>query len=60
METTTIKSKRGGVRPNAGAKKMPENQTREPLTLYITRSVIKRMGGKDALRKQLYAMLHAV
>jgi hypothetical protein len=46
---------RGGIRPGSGAKKKKE--TREPITLYILKSIMKKNGGKDRLRKHLYTYL---
>lgn len=52
MKTSKKKTLRGGARPNSGAKKIKDS--REPLTLYVAKSIMKKAGGKDALRTALY------
>ena len=46
------KETRGGSREGSGAKKKPNG--REPITLYIAKDIMKKKGGKEALRDELY------
>lgn len=42
---------RGGKRPNAGRK--PATEKKEPITIYITDTVITANGGKDSVKQEL-------
>ena len=46
---------RGGKRVNSGRKKLPE--IKEPVTIYIYPSVIKKNGGRDKTRAKLLEVL---
>jgi hypothetical protein len=47
----TIKSNKGGARKNSGRK--PVEDKKEPITLFINRSVIERHGGADKIKAAL-------
>ena len=49
------KENRGGKREGAGRKAV--KHPREPLTLYVSKLIMKKKGGKDKLRKELYSYI---
>jgi hypothetical protein len=53
METT--KTARGGARKNSGRK--PVADKKQPVTLFIPKSVIERHGGADKLKTALLSKL---
>ena len=50
-----MKENRGGKREGAGRKAV--KHPREPLTLYVSKLIMKQKGGKAALRKELYSYI---
>jgi hypothetical protein len=47
----TLKDPRGGARKNSGRK--PIDDKKQPVTLFIERSVIERHGGPDKIKATL-------
>lgn len=54
------KSRKGGARPNAGRKKIVDNQKKIAVSIYVKKSDIDIMGGMDELKKQLHGYIEFV
>jgi hypothetical protein len=52
------KSNRGGVRPGAGRKSLPDKKV--PVPVYIPASVVERLGGKEGCREVILEYINTL